>query len=82
MFFIYIAFHAVQSTWTFYNIEKFKWSNTLLGISLTVVGLLVAIVQGGLIRYINPKIGDEKSIYIGMGLYDKCHFDYWPTDDD
>lgn len=69
LIFVYIAGHAVQSTWTFFNIEKFQWSNTLLGISLTVIGLLVAIVQGGLIRYINPRIGDEKSIYIGLGLY-------------
>lgn len=40
-----------------------------MGISLTVIGLLIAIVQGGLIRYINPKLGDEKSIYVGLGLY-------------
>jgi MFS transporter, DHA1 family, tetracycline resistance protein len=67
--FLYIAGHAVQSTWTFFNIEKFQWSNTLMGISLAVIGLLIAIVQGGLIRYINPKLGDEKSIYVGLGLY-------------
>lgn len=67
--FVYIAGHAVQSTWTFFNIEKFQWSNTLMGISLTVIGLLIAIVQGGLIRYINPKLGDEKSIYVGLALY-------------
>jgi len=69
LIFVYIAGHAVQSTWTFFNIEKFQWSNTLMGISLTVIGLLIAIVQGGLIRYINPKLGDEKSIYVGLGLY-------------
>jgi DHA1 family tetracycline resistance protein-like MFS transporter len=40
-----------------------------VGISLTVVGLLVAIVQGGLIRFINPKLGNERSIYIGLALY-------------
>ena len=67
--FVYIAAHAVQSTWTFINIEKFNWSKSLIGISLAVVGLLVAVVQGGLIRYITPKIGNEKSIYIGLGLY-------------
>jgi len=67
--FVYIAGHAVQSTWTFINIEKFNWSPFTMGISLTVVGLLVAAVQGGLIRYINPKIGNEKSIYLGLGLY-------------
>ena len=69
LIFVYIAGHAVQSTWTFFNIEKFQWSNTLMGISLTVIGLLIAIVQGGLIRYINPKLGDERSIYVGLGLY-------------
>jgi len=69
LIFVYIAGHAVQSTWTFFNIEKFQWSNTLMGISLTVIGLLIAIVQGGLIRYINPKLGDEKSIYVGLRLY-------------
>ncbi len=67
--FIYIAAHAVQSTWTFFNIEKFRWSNSLMGISLTVIGLLVALVQGVLIRYTSPKLGNEKSIYIGLGLY-------------
>ena len=41
----------------------------MIGISLGVVGLLVAAVQGGLVRVINPKIGNEKSIYIGLGLY-------------
>ena len=69
LIFLYIAGHAVQSTWTFFNIEKFQWSNTLMGISLTVIGLFIAIVQGGLIRYINPKLGDERSIYVGLGLY-------------
>jgi DHA1 family tetracycline resistance protein-like MFS transporter len=69
LIFLYIAGHAVQSTWTFFNIEKFQWSNTLMGISLTVIGLLIAIVQGGLIRYINPKLGEERSVYVGLGLY-------------
>jgi DHA1 family tetracycline resistance protein-like MFS transporter len=30
---------------------------------------MIAIVQGGLIRYINPKYGNEKSIYIGLTFY-------------
>jgi MFS transporter, DHA1 family, tetracycline resistance protein len=66
---VYIAAHAVQSTWVYINIEKFNWSEKLIGYSLALVGLLVAIVQGGLIRFINPKLGNEKSVYIGLGLY-------------
>lgn len=66
---VYLASHAVQSNWSFFNIEKFHWSPKMIGISLGIVGLLVGAVQGGLVRYINPKIGNEKSIYIGLGLY-------------
>jgi MFS transporter, DHA1 family, tetracycline resistance protein len=66
---VYIAAHAVQSNWTFFTIAKFGWSEKLIGISLGVVGLLTAVVQGVLIRYINPKLGNEKSVYVGLGLY-------------
>ncbi len=66
---IYLAAHAVQSNWSFFTIEKFHWSETMIGISLGVVGLLVAIVQGGLIRIINPKLGNERSVYLGLLLY-------------
>ena len=41
----------------------------MVGISLAVVGLLVGVVQGGLIRFINPWLGNEKSIYAGLLLY-------------
>lgn len=67
--FVYLAAHAVQSNWSFFNIEKFNWSPKMIGISLGVVGILVAVVQGGLVRIITPKIGNEKSVYVGLGLY-------------
>lgn len=66
---IYLAAHSVQSNWSFVNIEKFKWTPKLIGISLGIVGFLVALVQGLLIRVINPKIGNEKSVYVGLSLY-------------
>ena len=68
-FLIYIASHAVQSNWGFFGIEKLHWDEKMIGISLGVVGLLIGIVQGVLIRFINPKIGNEKSIYYGLLLY-------------
>ena len=69
LIFIYLASHAVQSNWSFANMEKFKWSPKMIGLSLGMVGLLVGLVQGVLIRYINPKIGNEKSVYFGIALY-------------
>jgi DHA1 family tetracycline resistance protein-like MFS transporter len=66
---IYIAGHAVQSTWNFYTMEKFKWNETQVGNSLMFVGVLVAAVQGGLIRIVIPKIGQNKSVVYGLILY-------------
>lgn len=66
---VYIAAHALQSTWTYINIERFHWSKKLLGLSLGVVGVMTMIVQGFLIRYINPRLGNERSIYIGLTIY-------------
>lgn len=68
-FLIYLAAHAVQSNWSYFTIEKFHWDQKMIGISLGVVGLLVGIVQGGLIRIVNPRLGNEKSVYIGLLLY-------------
>jgi DHA1 family tetracycline resistance protein-like MFS transporter len=48
---------------------RFQWSEKLVGISLAVVGLLVGLVQAGLTRVVNPKLGNEKSIYLGLLLY-------------
>jgi len=66
---IYIAVHAVQSTWTYYNMEKFHWDEKWVGYSLAFVGLMIAIVQAGLIRVIIPKLGQSKSLYTGLFLY-------------
>ncbi len=66
---IYIAGHAVQSNWGFFTTYKFNWDPDMIGYSLGVVGVITGLVQGVLIRYINPKLGNEKSIYIGLCLY-------------
>lgn len=68
-FLIYMAAQSVQGNWSFFTIYRFQWSEKMVGISLAVVGLLVGIVQAGLIRVINPKLGNERSIYLGLLLY-------------
>ncbi|MFN7490848.1 MAG: TCR/Tet family MFS transporter [Chryseotalea sp.] len=66
---LYLASHAVQSNWSFYTIEKFKWTETQIGISLGVVGIVFGLVQGVLIRKTIPLMGEERSIYTGLALY-------------
>jgi DHA1 family tetracycline resistance protein-like MFS transporter len=68
-FLIYLAAQAVQGNWNFFTIHRFQWSEKMVGISLAVVGLLVGLVQAGLTRVLNPLLGNEKSIYLGLLLY-------------
>lgn len=69
LFLVYVGSFAIQGNWSYYTMYKFSWDEKMVGISLGAVGLLVGIVQGVLIRWINPKLGNEKSIYVGMVLY-------------
>ncbi|MDY3547230.1 TCR/Tet family MFS transporter [Riemerella anatipestifer] len=68
-FLVYIASHAVQTNWAYFGIYRFGWSEKTVGISLGVMGGLTALVQGVILRKINPKIGNERSIFYGIGMY-------------
>ena len=68
-FLIYMAAQAVQGNWSFFTMYRFNWTPGLVGVSLAVVGVLVGAVQVGLTRVLNPRIGDAKSIYLGLILY-------------
>jgi DHA1 family tetracycline resistance protein-like MFS transporter len=69
LFFVYLAVHAVQSNWSYFTEFRFNWSHKMIGYSLALAGLLVASVQAGLVRIVNPKLGNEKSVYIGLLFY-------------
>jgi DHA1 family tetracycline resistance protein-like MFS transporter len=65
----YIAAHAVQSTWSYFTMKQFGWTSEGVGYSLAFVGLMVGLVQGLLIRFIIPKLGQQRSVYVGLLLY-------------
>lgn len=67
--FIYIASHSVQSTWSFFTMYRFNWDESTVGYSLALVGVIVAIVQGGLIKYVVRAFGQKKTVLLGMGLW-------------
>jgi len=69
MVFVYIAAHAVQSTWAYFTMYRFEWGEAEVGYSLGFVGVLSALVQGVLIRWLIPKIGENASVYLGMIFY-------------
>lgn len=66
---VYVALHAVQSNWHFFTMYKFNWTERTVGLSLGLLGLLIGLVQGLLIRWTTPKLGEQKSVYLGLLFY-------------
>ena len=64
-----LAGQALPSTWSYYGIERYEWNPRQIGISLMVVGLLVAIVQGFLVGVLVKKFGKRKIIIYGFLLW-------------
>lgn len=64
--FLFIANHCMETSWSYFVMKKFHWDPVAIGLSLTVTGISLAIVQGGLLRVIIPKIGQKNSAYFGI----------------
>ncbi len=64
-----LAGQALPSTWSYYGIERYDWSPQEIGISLMVVGLLVAIAQGFLVGIVVQNIGKKRTIIVGFLLW-------------
>ncbi len=61
-----LAQNALQTTWVLYTAYKFNWDTGAVGISLAVVGITAAIMQGAVIRVLLPKLGEQRAILIGQ----------------
>jgi len=65
--FIYnIGHHVYPTNWNFYTMAKFDWTPLDVGLSMGLVGVLMAFVQGYLIRIVIPKFGAPKTALIGF----------------
>ncbi|HEX7777007.1 MAG TPA: TCR/Tet family MFS transporter [Parvibaculum sp.] len=76
LFVHYLAHNSLPAIWSFYTVEKFHWSPREIGYSLGAVGLMMAIVQGGLIRVIVPRMGERWAAYTGLALSAIAFFGY------
>lgn len=73
-FLLYLGAQAVQSNWNYFTIYQFQWSKDVVGYSLGLVGILVGVVQGLLIKRSVALLGNEKvfilvSDYMHLGCF-------------
>ncbi|MEX0311616.1 MAG: TCR/Tet family MFS transporter [Tateyamaria sp.] len=66
VFFIYqVAFTVYPAVWAYYTAERFNWSPGMVGLSLSLFGIAMAIVQGGLIRPMLRIMGERGAVIYG-----------------
>lgn len=56
-----VAHQVYPSIWVLYTGYRYGWGTKQTGLSLALVGLMAAIVQGGLARFILPKLGERRT---------------------
>ena len=65
---LYVSNHGLESTWTYYVMEKFHWNEAEIGYSLGTFGVMMILVQGFLIRVVMAKLGVRLAVIIGFSL--------------
>ncbi len=58
----------LQGVWALYSQARFDWSVRSVGVSLMVVGLGTALVQGVLVRALTPRLGERRLLVLGLSL--------------
>ena len=65
-FFLALASHSMESTWSFYTVGKYDWSKQQIGLSLTVIGILTLLIQTYLIQFVSKYLTDQQLITWGI----------------
>ena len=76
-YFLFMLGHlSLPSTWTYYTIEKFAWSESDIGLSLGFAGIFMILVQAFLIRWAIPALGAFRAGVVGMVAVIVAFFGY------
>jgi len=62
------ANRVAEMTWVLFTSYRFHWGPTETGLSLAAVGLMFVIGQGGLVRIVIPRIGEQRAILLGLAV--------------
>jgi DHA1 family tetracycline resistance protein-like MFS transporter len=84
LFLMQLAHIVYPSTFVLYADYRFGWGSKMVGITLALVGIFSAIVQGGLISRFIRAYGERKTLFIGLSfgtlgfvLYGFAPTGYW-----
>ncbi len=67
-FLVILAFAGMESTFALWAIGQFGWGPRQVGYVFSYVGILSAILQGGLIGRLTQLFGEERLLFCGLAL--------------
>ncbi|SLN24291.1 Tetracycline resistance protein, class C [Falsiruegeria litorea R37] len=69
VYFLYsVAIYVYPAIWSYYTQARFDWGPQMIGLSLGIFGIMMAIVQGGLIRVALKYLGERRTVVAGKLL--------------
>jgi MFS transporter, DHA1 family, tetracycline resistance protein len=68
LFLMNMAQFALHATWALSMQHRFDWTPVHIGMSLAMVGVCAAIVQGGIVRRLVPALGERRSLMLGLAM--------------
>jgi DHA1 family tetracycline resistance protein-like MFS transporter len=63
-----LAHQVMPATWSYYTILRFGWTEALVGASFAFVGVVMMASQATLPRLLVPKLGEARSIELGLTI--------------
>ncbi|WP_425044597.1 TCR/Tet family MFS transporter [Primorskyibacter sp. S87] len=68
VYFLYsVALYVYPAIWSYFTEARFGWSPQVIGLSLALFGLTMALVQGVLIRIVLHRFGEARTVLLGLG---------------
>ena len=67
VYFLYsVALYVYPAIWSYFTQERFGWTPQIIGLSLALFGIMMALVQGGLIRLVLRWFGERNTVIYGQ----------------
>lgn len=66
--FLMLAQRGLESIWVLYTSYRYGWSPFQNGLALAAAGIGAAVVQGFLVRIVVRRIGERRSVIVGLSI--------------
>lgn len=76
IFLFNVAQFGLHATWVLYTAHRYHWSPRDVGLSLALVGIGAAVVQGGVARSAVPRFGERATLLFGLAVATLAYVGY------